>query len=198
MPVLFFVNNPLGLSGCVIEESKNGSQAYQEAIMRNKVFILAILTIFIFISILTAEVDKDAVAEKIKKISSYLDKPGGPGSDGVLMFTMLLEAILETAPDTNFPPEFTENMKKAKEISDSESFLSPDGVVYLRKARRLINDGEEFKMPSSISEIQDAVNYAQIELGWARKYIKIGKNEDCIRKLLDISVMIVTPMHKEL
>ena len=165
--------------------------------MRKTLFILAILTVFILMSVHAEEVDKEAVAAKITKIASYLDKPEGPGSDGVLMFTMLLEAILETAPGTNFPPEFTENMKKAKEISDTESFLSPDGVVYLHKARRLINDGKEFQVPSSISEIQDAVNYARIELGWARKYIDLGKNEDCIRKLLDVAVMIVTPMHKE-
>ena len=166
--------------------------------MRKTLFILVILTIFIFTSVLAEEVDKEAVAAKIKKISSYLDKqPEGPASDGVLMFHLLLDAILETAPGTNFPPEFTENMRKAKEISEAESFLSPDGVVYLHKARRLINDGKEFQMPSSISEIQDAVNYAQIELGWAQKYIGLGKNEDCIRKLLDVAVMIVTPMHME-
>jgi hypothetical protein len=170
----------------------------QEVGMKKTLLILAVLTIFVLMSDLAEAVEKDSVAAKIKKIASYLDKPKGPGSEGVAMFNLLLEAILEAAPDTNFPPEFTENMKKAKEISDTESFLSPDGVVYLRKARRLINDGEEFKIPSSISEIQDAVNYAQIELGWARKYIDLGKNEDCIRKLLDVAVMIVTPMHKEL
>lgn len=163
--------------------------------MRKTISIFAILSILVFISIFAQATDKDEIAAKIKKIASYLDKPEGPGSDGVLMFTLLLEAILETAPDTNFPPEFTENMQKAKDISDSESFLSPDGVVYLHKARRLINDGKDFQMPSSISEIQDAVNYAKIELGWARKYIKTGKADECIRKLLDIAVMIVTPMH---
>ena len=165
--------------------------------MRKALFILAILTIFFSMSLVAETVDKDSVAAKIKKIASYLDKPDGPGSDGVLMFTMLLEAILETAPGADFPPEFTENMKKAKEIAENESFLNPDGVVYLHKARRLINNGQDFTMPSSVSEIKDAVNYAQIELGWARKYIDLGKNEDCIRKLLDVAVMIVTPMHKE-
>lgn len=164
--------------------------------MKKTIVTLTISSILLFTSVFADVTDKDEVAAKIKKISSYLDKPGGPGSDGVLMFTLLLEAILETAPETSFPPEFTENMQKAKDISDSESFLSPDGVVFLHKARRLINDGEDFQMPESISEIQDAVNYAQIELGWARKYIKTGKPDECVRKLLDVAVMIVTPMHK--
>jgi len=166
--------------------------------MRKVLTAFAILLIFVLFSVFVEAVDKDAVAAKIKKIASYLDKPEGPDSDGVLMFTLLLEAILETAPDTIFPPEFTEYMKKAKDISDSESFLSPDGVVYLHKARRLINDGEDFTMPDAISQIQDAVNYARIELGWARKYTDLGQNEDCIRKLLDVAVMIVTPMHRKI
>lgn len=165
--------------------------------MRKTLFILTILTIFISMSLMAETVDKDSVAAKIKEIASYLDKPGGPGSDGILMFHMLLDAIIEITPDTRFDPEFMENMKKAREIAENESFLDPDGVVYLHKARRMINKGEDFTMPSSISEIKDAVNYARIELGWARKYIDLGNKEGCIRKLLDVAVMIVTPMQKE-
>jgi len=166
--------------------------------MRKTIFIFAILSFFIFMSVLAEASDLSEVDAKIEKVASYLDKPDGPGSDGKIMFTLLLEAILEAAPDTSFPPEFTDNMEKAKDISDTTSFFNPDGAVYLNKAYRLINNGKDHQMPSSVSKIQDAVNYAKVELASARKDLKVGKIDSCVKRLLDIAVMIVTPMHREL
>jgi len=51
-------------------------------------------------------------------------------------------------------------------------------------------------MPSSISKIQDAVNYGKMELATARKNLKVGKTDSCVKKLLEIAVMIVTPIHR--
>jgi hypothetical protein len=165
--------------------------------MRKTVFILTIILIFVLISNFVKAADKAEIDEKIKKVASYLDKPEGPGSDGKIMFTLLLEAILEATPETGFPPLFAESMEKAKDISDSTSLFNPDGAVYLHKAYRLVNSGNDFQMPSSISEIQDAVNYAKMGLAEARKNLKIGKTGLCVKKLLEIAVMIVTPMHKK-
>ena len=166
--------------------------------MRKAVFILALLFCFVFICGLAEATEKADVGAKIKQIASYLEKPGGPGSDGKIMFTLLLEAILQVAPETGFPPEFVENMEKAKEISDTKSLFDPDGVVYLHKAYRLANSGNDFQIPSSIKEIQDAVNYIRMELATAEKNLRVGKADDCARKLLGAAVMIVTPMHRKL
>ncbi len=164
--------------------------------MKKTLCILAILLIFTFMFALADATDLSEVDAKIEKISSYLETPGGPGSEGKIMFTLLLEAILETVPDTSFPPEFADNMEKAKDISDTTSLLNPDGAAYLNNAYRLINDGKDHQMPSSVSKIQDAVNYAKVELASARKDLKAGKIDSCVKRLLDIAVMIVTPMHK--
>jgi hypothetical protein len=164
--------------------------------VRKTLFILTVLSILVLIVNFVEPVDKSEVDAKIKKIASYLEKPGGPGSDGKIMFTLLLESILQAAPETGFPPEFTENMKKAKEISDSTSLFDPNGVVYLHKAYRLINSGRDFQMPDSISEIQDAVNYGKMVLATARKNLTVDKIDDCVRNLLEIAVMIVTPKYR--
>jgi hypothetical protein len=164
--------------------------------VRKTLFILTVLSILVLIVNFVEPVDKSEVDAKIKKIASYLEKPGGPGSDGKIMFTLLLESILQAAPETGFPPEFTENMKKAKEISDSTSLFDPNGVVYLHKAYRLINSGRDFRMPDSISEIQDAVNYGKMVLATARKNLTVDKIDDCVRNLLEIAVMIVTPKYR--
>jgi hypothetical protein len=166
--------------------------------MRKTIFILAFVFIFLFAFGFARSTEKADVGAKIKQIASYLEKPGGPGSDGKIMFTLLLEAILLVAPDTGFPPEFVENMEKAKEISDSKSLFDPDGVVYLHKAYRLANSGNDFQVPDSIKEIQDAVNYIRMELATAEKNLRVGKADDGVRKLLGAAVMIVTPMQRSL
>jgi hypothetical protein len=164
--------------------------------MRKTAFILAPVLIFVFTFGFAQSTQKSDVAAKIKQVASYLEKPGGPGSDGKIMFTLLLEAILQAAPDTGFPPEFVENIEKTKEISDTTSILNPDGVVYLHKAFRLVNSNQDFQMPGSIHEIQDAVNYVRMELATAEKNLRVGKADDCVRKLLGAAVMIVTPMQR--
>jgi hypothetical protein len=164
--------------------------------MRKTAFILTLIFGFVLMSSLIEGVDQTDVDTKIKQAASYLEKPGGPAEDRKIMVTLLLEAILQAAPDTGFPPEFVENMKKAKEISDSTSVLNPDGIVYLHNAFRLINSGNDFEMPGSIKEIQDAVNYIRMELASARKNLKAGKMDACVKILLEAALMIVTPMYR--
>ncbi|MDH5384225.1 MAG: hypothetical protein OEY18_05905, partial [Candidatus Aminicenantes bacterium] len=68
--------------------------------MRKTVIILTIISIIVLISNFVEAADKAEVDAKIKKVASYLDKPEGPGADGKIMFTLLLEAILQAAPET--------------------------------------------------------------------------------------------------
>jgi hypothetical protein len=164
--------------------------------MRKTVFIFALVFFFVLLSVFAEAMDQADVQAKIKQIASYLEKPGGPGADGKIMFTLLLEAILQVAPDTGFPPEFVANMEKAKAISDSTSLFDPDGVVYLHKAYRLVNSGRDFEMPGSISEIEDAVNYIRMGLATAGKNLRVGKTDKCAKGLLEAAVMIVTPKYR--
>jgi hypothetical protein len=164
--------------------------------MKKTAFIIVLTCVFVLMSGFGEATDQTDLDARIKKIASYLDRPEGPGEDGKLMVTLLLEAILEAAPDTGFPPEFAENMEKAKGISDSTSVLNPEGIVYLHKAYRLVNSGNDFEMPGSIKEIQDAVNYIRIELASARKSLKVGKMDACVKILLEVTLMIVTPVYR--
>jgi hypothetical protein len=164
--------------------------------MKKTIFILTLIFGFALLPSLVKAADQTDVDAKIKQIASYLDKPGGPGEDGKTMVTLLLETILQAAPETGFSPEFVENMNKAKEISDSTSVLNPDGIVYLHKAYRLAHSGNDFEMPGSIREIQDAVNYIRMELASARKSLKAGKTDACIKTLIEVALMIVTPVYR--
>jgi hypothetical protein len=138
--------------------------------------------------------DLQAVDAGIKRIMSYLDKPGGPGEDGKIMFQMLLDILPQIAVEKTFSLDFTRNLEKAKVIFKSTSIFNPDGIAYLQKAYQQINSGKIFQMPDSIKSIQDAVNYIKVELANARKDLAAGQTKSCGQRLLEIAVMIVTPM----
>ncbi|OGD19722.1 MAG: hypothetical protein A2Y69_06795 [Candidatus Aminicenantes bacterium RBG_13_59_9] len=166
--------------------------------MRKALFIISIMSILILMGSALEGMDTRELQTKIEKIKSCLERPGGPGPDGDMMFNWLLEAILQAAPETGFPPEFTENMKKAKEHTDTKSMFNPDGYVYLNKAYRLINEGHDFEMPDSISDIQDIVNYAIMKLASARENLKPYKVDlaACVKELVFVAVMIMAPQHE--
>jgi hypothetical protein len=168
----------------------------EEVTMKKTVFTLGLIFCFVLMSNLRAAADQTSIDAKIERVISFLDKPEGPGKDGKTMVTLLIGVITEAAPETGFPPEFAENMEKAKEISDSTSVLNQDSIAYLHKAYRLINSGNDFEFPSSIKEIQDAVNYIKGELATAREKLKSGQTDACIEILLEVTLMIVTPVQR--
>ena len=142
--------------------------------------------------------DKAQIDAKITKAVSYLGKPGESDSDGEMAFKMTMEALSLVAPETDFPSEFAENIDKAKGIFDSTSIVNPEGIAHLHKGYRLINSGKDFEMPSHISTIEDAVDHAKVQLAAAREDLEEDKADECTRKLLEIAVMVVTPMEATL
>jgi hypothetical protein len=168
----------------------------QEVTVKKTAFIIGLIFGFALMSSLGATNDQTDLDAKIQQVVSYLDKPGGPGEDGKTAVTLLLEAILEAASETGFPPAFIENMNKAKEISDSTSVLDAEVIVHLHKAYRLINSGNDFEFPSSIKEIQDAVDHIKGELATAREKLKSGQTDACVKTLLEVVLMIVTPVSR--
>jgi hypothetical protein len=94
--------------------------------MRKTPFIFLVLSIFILMVSIGEGAFASELNAKIMTIKSYMVKPGGLGPDGEVKFTLLLETILQAAPETHYPQEFTEIMVKAKELTDYK-FL-PDGT----------------------------------------------------------------------
>ncbi len=164
--------------------------------MRKTACFLSVLSILILIVNAIEAMDKSKVDAKIKGVSSYLERPGGPGSCAKIMFTSLIESILQVGSGTEFPPEFIKSIEKAKQISDSTSVFDPDGVACLKRAYRLINSDHDFQMAGNISGIQDVVNYAKTLLDAARTNLKADNLKECVKSLLDVTMMILTPIQR--
>jgi hypothetical protein len=163
--------------------------------MQKRAFSLAAAFVCLFLAGQIEGADKAEIDAKIAKAVSYLGEPGDPDSDAKMTFKSIMEAISLAAPETKFPSEFGKSIEKAKDIFKSSSIFSPEGQVYLRKSYRLINSGKAFEMPESISSISHAVDHANAKLDAARKDLEADKTDECVRKLVEIAVMIVTPMH---
>ena len=164
--------------------------------MRTNAFSLAVALVgFVLVGQMEAA-EKGEIDAKITKAVSYLGEPGERDSDGKMAFKMIMEAISLAAPETKYPAEFGENIEKAKSIFDAQSILSSEGQAHLRKSYRLINSGKDFEMPSHVSSIADAVAYAKVQLAAAKKDLETDMMDECARKLVEIAVMIVTPMQQ--
>ena len=164
--------------------------------MRNRLFIFMVITLVVFLCNPTVAVtDTEKIDAKIKRAADYCLDPK-PGEDCKAGFKLLVEAIEMAAPDTEFPAEFGEKMSEAKKLFDSTSVFNEEGIALLNESYLLVNSGKEFQMPDSISSIQDAVEYAHKQIDTARKNLKQGKTDECVRIIMEISIMIVTPMRK--
>jgi hypothetical protein len=52
-------------------------------------------------------------------------------------------------------------------------------------------------MPDDISSIEQARGLALRKMEEARKELKQGNTEDSVRSLLEVAIMVVTPMRRE-
>ena len=86
-------------------------------------------------------------------------------------------------------------MSEVKKLFDSTSIFNEEGIVLLNESYLLVNSGKEFQIPDSISSIQDAVEYIRKQIDAARKNLQQGETDECVRILMEIAIMIVTPVN---
>lgn len=163
--------------------------------MKNRLFIFVVIAWVALLSVCTrGATDTGEIEAKIKLAVDYLLAPGGPGEDEKAGFKLLIEAIEMTAPETEFPAEFGKKISKAKKLFDSTSILNQEGISLIKDSYVLAHSGKEFQMPDNISSIKQAKEYARKRIEEARKYLKQGESSDCAKILLEIALMIVTPI----
>jgi hypothetical protein len=112
-------------------------------------------------------------------------------------FLLLLEAIEDASAGTEFAPEFREKIHSAREFCGQNSILDQNGEKALREAYALINAGREFQMPAEISSIEQAVQYGREKFAAALKALKDADMADAAKSLLEVAVMVVTPMEAQ-
>jgi len=111
-------------------------------------------------------------------------------------YKYLLEAIQLAASETQLPDEFAEHITQAGQIFKKTSLLNPEGVGLLHKAYAIVSGGEKFKIPTEINNGKNEEDYSRESVQSAIKDFKENHPEITVKRLLELAIMIVTPIQK--
>lgn len=154
--------------------------------------------LFILCILVSASCSREvSIAEKIDaRIKRAIDSWVDPKSfdSCITGFKLLVDAVIIAAPETGFPAEFKENMSKAKKLFNTSSVLNREGLALLNDSYRMINSGKDFQMPADLSNPDDALKFASQRAEMARELLKQGQTRECVKILLEIVIMYVTPV----
>lgn len=154
--------------------------------------------LFILCILVSASCSREvSIAEKIDaRIKRAIDSWVDPKSfdSCITGFKLLVDAVIIAAPETGFPAEFKKNMSKAKKLYNSSSVLNPEVFALLNDSYRMINSGKDFQMPGDLSNPDDTLKYASQRAEMAREHLKQGQTRECVKILLEIVTIYVTPV----
>ena len=92
---------------------------------------------------------------------------------------------------------FKDERSTVSNLFGETSIFSQEGVTLLNEAYSSVNSGERFQMPEDISSIEQARDSALRKMEEARKELKQGKIGDSVRSLLEVAIIVVTPMRRD-
>lgn len=165
--------------------------------MKRKASALTVLFLAVTVfGLAEAPTGPDPLAEKIQKASSLL-LDSEKSEDKSQGFLLLVESIDLAAAGGSFPAGFQDEIRGALEICRRGSILDFQAGDKLRKAYALLTEGKSFQMPAGISSIDQAVEYGRSQIRSALDQVKAGKNAGAVRPLLEVILMVITPMMAE-
>jgi len=138
----------------------------------------------------------DDLAEKIQKASALL-LDSEKSEDKNQGMRLLVEAVDLAAAGGSFPAGFQDEVRGALEIFRQGSIFDPQAGDKLRKAYTLLNAGKSFQIPAEVSSIDQAVEYGRAQIQSALIQVKAGKNADAVKPLLEVVLMVITPMEAQ-
>jgi hypothetical protein len=92
------------------------------------------------------------------------------------------------------PAAFGEKMTEVKSLFEKTSIFNPEGIALLNECFVLAHSGQKFTMPAEIKNVAAVTEYARRQLQRCRSQLQQGKAEECAKILIEIAVMIVTPI----
>ncbi len=166
--------------------------------MRNRFFIFVVWVAIVFSFCWSIETpDIAQIDKKIDSAMSHFFGPATPGADSKKGFISLVDAIEMAAPHTDFGDDFTGKISEANALFKSTSIFNEEGVALLHEGYSAIYQGKDFEMPKDISSIENARQHARKQIVSAKKYLKANDFNSSVKLLMEVAVMIVTPMIKD-
>ena len=165
--------------------------------MMKKLTFVLIFFLFLITALSCSEdlTKPERIEKLLNKFSDYLIEKNvfADCKDG---YKYLLEAIQMAAVDAQFPNEFINQITQTGQIFKKTSIFNPEGVSLLHKAYALVHAGEEFKMPASITNAKVAEDYSRKSVQAAIKAFKENQPEKTVKLLMELALIIITPIEK--
>lgn len=166
--------------------------------MRSNFFIFALSVIAAFPLCWSLEAaDRAKIDQYIDLAMSHFLGPATLGASSQKGFIYLIDAIEMAGSHFGFGDEFRDKIKKANALFKNTSVFNEEGVALLHAAYSRMNSGKKFEIPANISSIEDAREFCRKQLVSAKKSLKENNGQDSGKLLLEVALMIVTPMGGE-
>jgi len=113
----------------------------------------------------------------------------------------LLDIAASISPDSEYKDEIKYRIDVAKELLKDDSIFNAKARQYLSFAYRMMTDGKKYEKPEELDEFvtpaeaqEKARKYAQKLIDEALSHLEEGNKEETARLLLELVLMIVTPI----
>lgn len=113
----------------------------------------------------------------------------------------ILDATLLVLPETNYAGEFRSRIDTVKKLLKDGALFSDKVHQYLGLAYRLVTGGKTWRLPQELKgpyreadmmEQARKVGGTLIDSALAER--RAGRNEQCVRYLLEVVLMVITPV----
>jgi hypothetical protein len=144
------------------------------------------------------------VKARIRSASSLFLGGADPSVTSAQILKSILELLDITAaltPDSQYKKDIQYRIEVAKDLFQRESMFNEKGRQYLSLAYRQMTEGKKYERPKELDEFvtpaeaqEKALKYGQKLVEEACGHIDAGRPGEAARLLLELVLMIVTPI----
>lgn len=157
-------------------------------------FIMMALLLVITIMPVFSSPDKSALNAKIKEAMVVLANPVPETSALERAFKRLVEVVDAAAPESGFPAEFGVKIAKARKLFESTSIVNPEGIKLLNDAYADIHAGQPYQFPEELTDLKSIMARIEKLSNSAQKNLEAGQTGAAVKSVLEILILIVTPV----
>jgi hypothetical protein len=169
--------------------------------MKKRPFFQILLTTTIYVLILGSLVGAEDIESRITKTS---DKLFGPATSKEQMVDSLIEFLditLALTASSKYSEEIKHYIDVAKDLFENSSIFNDKARQYVALAYRMVTEGVKYQKPSELDEFitpaeaqEKALKYAKKLIDDARASTKKGDKGNAAKLILELVLLVVTPL----
>jgi hypothetical protein len=165
--------------------------------------LLAVLGMFFTFLAGAQTAPEDTKARIIEATQTFFEPPDPSITQEKIIDALheLLDIAASLSPDSEYKDEIKYRIDVAKELLKDDSIFNAKARQYLSFAYRMMTDGKKYEKPEELDEFvtpaeaqEKARKYAQKLIHEALSHLEEGNKGETARLLLELVLMIVTPI----